>query len=207
MLTLYQAEWCVNCHRVRQLLTELCLTYTCVNVPAPGTPRAELEEISGQSEIPVLVDGGSVLTGTDAILKHLREHYPARECTPEHHEIGEFRYLKLCEGSTIEVLERIRELLAAHRLWIVSETRLRLGREGDYILLQAASTAVWKQVVASDPATGGAVTLHIGIWPFRGGSAVSIEDPVAGAWLAGAPDTVQTARRVRPRIRKIIQAL
>ena len=34
MLTLYQSEWCPACHRVRQVLTELGLTYIAVNVAA-----------------------------------------------------------------------------------------------------------------------------------------------------------------------------
>ena len=37
MLTLYQAEWCPACHRVRQVMTELGLTYTTVNVPSSAT--------------------------------------------------------------------------------------------------------------------------------------------------------------------------
>ena len=34
MLTLYQVEWCPYCHRVRQVMTELGLTYITVNVQA-----------------------------------------------------------------------------------------------------------------------------------------------------------------------------
>jgi glutaredoxin len=39
MITLYQAEWCEYCHRVRQTLTELGLTYTAVNVPFDRSAR------------------------------------------------------------------------------------------------------------------------------------------------------------------------
>ena len=42
MLTLYQAEWCPYCHRVRQVLTELELTYTCVNVPLARAERTQV---------------------------------------------------------------------------------------------------------------------------------------------------------------------
>ena len=42
MLTLYQLEWCPSCHGVRQVMTELGLTYTAVNVHTGGSnaPRS-----------------------------------------------------------------------------------------------------------------------------------------------------------------------
>jgi glutaredoxin 3 len=211
MLTLYQTEWCVYSHRVRRLLTELALTYTCVNVPAAGEDRDELREVSGQTEIPVLADGDRVITGSDVILEHLREHYPETPSTPRHHQTGEFRYVKECPEPPDAVLERLRLLLAEHRLTFVSETRLPMDGEspadGDYILLQACSTAIWKTIVTSDPATVGAVTLRVGIWPTASGSGVSVEDPVAGAWISGSTEAIWAARQARPRIRKIVDAL
>ena len=42
MLTLYQAEWCPSCHTVRQVLTELGLTYVTVNVAASRDERADV---------------------------------------------------------------------------------------------------------------------------------------------------------------------
>jgi len=62
MITLYQAEWCPWCHRVRQVLSELGLTYTTVNVPVERAKRKQVEGVSGQVAVPVLVDGDKVLT-------------------------------------------------------------------------------------------------------------------------------------------------
>ena len=76
MLTLYQAEWCPYCHRVRQVLTELGLTYTCVNVPVQRADRTQVRELSGQDVVPVLKDGRKVLVGSDEIVAHLRAGYP-----------------------------------------------------------------------------------------------------------------------------------
>ena len=52
MITLYQTEWCPYCHRVRQALTELGLTYMAVNVPAANEDRVELIAIAGQDRGP-----------------------------------------------------------------------------------------------------------------------------------------------------------
>jgi glutaredoxin 3 len=211
MLMLYQTEWCVYSHRVRRLLTDLCLTYMCVNVPAAPEDRDELKEISGQTEIPVLADGDRVITGSDKILDHVRAHYPETPSTARHHQTGEFRYEKECPEPPEAVLERLHRLLAEHRLTVTSENRLPMNgkshADGDYVLLQACSTAIWKTVVRSDPATVGAVTLRIGIWPTAGGSGVSIEDPVAGAWISGSTEAIWAARQARPRIRKIVDTL
>jgi glutaredoxin 3 len=274
VLTLYQTEWCVYSHRVRRLLTELCLDYMCVNVAPAGEERADLKELTGQTEIPVLIDDGQVVSGSDAILEHLHSRYPATPATPQHHKTGEFRYVKQCADEPEAVLEHLRSLLEERRLYVVSETRLpfngrpsyervavadaalaeagadeadsaagataggapprtarkssglgaaeattvattveemaEVGVVGDYILVQIASTAVWKRIIKTDPATVGAITMRIGIWPLPGDpgcSGVSIEDPVAGAWIAGSTESVWAARQARSRIKELFDEL
>ena len=74
-LVLYQAEWCPYCAQVRAKLTELQLDYRTINVPRPHGERGEVEAISGQTYIPVLVDGATVLDDEDAIIPYLEENY------------------------------------------------------------------------------------------------------------------------------------
>ena len=88
MITLYQAEWCAYCHRVRQVLTELGLSYTIVNVPAANEDRAELMAIAGQDSVPVLTDGDRVYGDSDEIIEYLRTTYPAPEDADEHAALG-----------------------------------------------------------------------------------------------------------------------
>ena len=76
MITLYQSEWCFFSHRVRQVLTELGLTYTTVNVPAAREDRVELMAIAGQDTAPVLTDGDKVYGDSDEIIEYLRATYP-----------------------------------------------------------------------------------------------------------------------------------
>jgi glutathione S-transferase len=46
--------------------------------PSRGQDRAEIERLSGQRSVPILVlDDGSVITGSGAIVTWAREHAPA----------------------------------------------------------------------------------------------------------------------------------
>lgn len=74
-LVLYQAEWCPYCARVRSKLTELLLDYQNVNVPRAHAARNEVEAVSGQTSIPVLVDGEVVLDDDDDIIPYLEKNY------------------------------------------------------------------------------------------------------------------------------------
>jgi glutaredoxin 3 len=77
-MVLYQAEWCPYCAHVRAKLTELLLDYRTVNVPRPHDQRHEVVEASGQSGIPVLVDGDVVLDDDDTIIPYLETKYGAK---------------------------------------------------------------------------------------------------------------------------------
>ena len=80
-IVLYQAEWCGYCARVRAKLNDLLLDYKCVNVPRDHSERTMVKEISGQTGIPVLVDGDVVLDDDDTIIPYLEKTYsrPAQE--------------------------------------------------------------------------------------------------------------------------------
>jgi len=74
-IVLYQAEWCPYCARVRAKLTDLLLDYKNVNVPRSHAEREEVKRVSGQTSIPVLVDGDVVLDDDDDIIPYLEKKY------------------------------------------------------------------------------------------------------------------------------------
>jgi glutaredoxin 3 len=76
-IVLYQAEWCPYCARVRAKLTELLLDYRTVNVPHSHAERGVVRQISGQTSIPVLLDGDVVLDDDDDIVPYLEKKYGA----------------------------------------------------------------------------------------------------------------------------------
>ena len=71
MLELWQAEWCPYSHRVRLRLTELGIPFVARQVRVDPDLREDLEASTGLRSIPTLVDGDTVVSGTDAILAHL----------------------------------------------------------------------------------------------------------------------------------------
>jgi glutathione S-transferase len=74
-IVLYQAEWCPYCARVRAKLTDLQLDYKNVNVPRAHGERGIVKEVSGQTSIPVLVDGDVILDDDDNIIPYLEKTY------------------------------------------------------------------------------------------------------------------------------------
>ncbi|BDE04888.1 hypothetical protein WPS_01640 [Vulcanimicrobium alpinum] len=76
-MVLYQAEWCSYCARVRKKMTDLLLDYKTVNVPYSHAERHEVKAASGQTSIPVLVDGDVVLDDDDDIIPYLERKYGA----------------------------------------------------------------------------------------------------------------------------------
>ena len=208
MPTLYQTEWCVWSHRVRQVMTELCVTFTCVNVPPSREGRARLLEVSGQDQIPVLVDDDDeVIVGSDSIIEHLRKRHERTPYSDRQAATGRFRTVRDLDLSQGDALARLRALLAENRLDIVSEARLPAGDDTEYVLLQAAHEPAVRRLTRKDPATVGALTVQIGVWPTDGGCRVSVVDPVAGAWIAGAPYTIKTNRQLRERVKQVLAAL
>lgn len=73
MMTLYQFEDCPYCRKVRQVLSDLQLTYICVNVPQARHLRKEVVDVSGQPLVPVLVDGDVVLDDEETIIPYLKQ--------------------------------------------------------------------------------------------------------------------------------------
>jgi glutathione S-transferase len=77
-MVLYQAEWCPYCGRVRKKMTDLLLDYTIVNVSHSHAQRELVKEVSGQTSIPVLVDGAVILDDDDDIIPYLDKKYGAK---------------------------------------------------------------------------------------------------------------------------------
>jgi glutathione S-transferase len=72
MLELWQTEWCPASRRVRQRLTELEVDYLVRQVPVEKAEREALLHVTGSDVIPALVlDGGEVVVGEEAILRRL----------------------------------------------------------------------------------------------------------------------------------------
>lgn len=76
MLEVYQFEACPYCKKVREKLTELQIDFIARQVEPRGD-RKRVEDISGQTGVPVLVDPNTdtVMPESDDIVDYLEEHY------------------------------------------------------------------------------------------------------------------------------------
>jgi glutaredoxin len=71
--TLYRLEGCPYCERVVDRLDELDLDYDSVWVEAMHSRRNSVKEVSGQRQVPVLIDNtyGVTMAESDRILEFL----------------------------------------------------------------------------------------------------------------------------------------
>ena len=77
-LELYELEGCPYCAKVKKKLDELGLDYESHMVPRSHSERTEVEAVSGQTGVPVLVDNDNGIEGmpeSDDIVEYLEETY------------------------------------------------------------------------------------------------------------------------------------
>ncbi|WP_338726828.1 glutathione S-transferase N-terminal domain-containing protein [Haladaptatus sp. DJG-WS-42] len=77
-ITLYELPGCPFCAKVTSKLDELGLAYDTINVPSSHAERTEVEEVSGQTGVPVIVDeehGVSGMAESSDIVQYLEETY------------------------------------------------------------------------------------------------------------------------------------
>lgn len=77
-LELYRLEGCPYCAKVESKLDELGLDYERHDVPRSHSQRSEVEAVSGQTGVPVLVDnsnGIDAMPESDDIVEYLEEQY------------------------------------------------------------------------------------------------------------------------------------
>jgi glutaredoxin 3 len=210
MLTLYQAEWCPACHRVRQVLTELGLTVTFVNVSVDHEDRAEVIKLSGQNAVPMLDDDGLVIAGSDPIIAHLRERYPPAADVEAQAAKAAYRHEKVVPLPPHEALARLRTALEEERFVVLAETdgKALSARVPDgYRLLYAAVPAAAAKAIELDATAPSAVAVPFAVYGEGEGSNVVAVDPVASVWLFGEPPLNKLQTSVRERLEKVFARL
>jgi len=77
-LELYELEGCPYCAKVKRKLDDLGLEYESHMVPRSHDERTEVEAISGQTGVPVLIDNDNGIEGmpeSDDIVAYLEREY------------------------------------------------------------------------------------------------------------------------------------
>lgn len=211
MITLYQTEWCPYCHRVRQALTELGISYMIVNVPAANEDRVELLAIAGQDGVPVLTDGDKVYGDSDEIIDYLRATYPAPEDADENAAMGAWRAAMMVSLAPRAALARLRELLEEKGFMILAQIKGpkindRLPKE--YVILQVTVPVAAVKAMDVDPLAPVAIMFPIAVIPTEDGkSVVASADPVGQVWLYGEPDLNRVQAAVKKRLAEVLSEI
>ena len=80
-MELHQFRHSAFCEKVRLVLAYKGLDHGVVEV-IPGLGQLELFRLSGQRQVPVLIDGGEVIADSTAIALHLEERHPEPALLP-----------------------------------------------------------------------------------------------------------------------------
>lgn len=75
---LYHRWKCPWCAAARQAIENVAAPVELVEVPYPREERDEVEAVSGQRRVPVLVDGDEVVVGSRRVVRHLYARYGDR---------------------------------------------------------------------------------------------------------------------------------
>lgn len=82
MITLYQMPASHYCEKIRWALAHKRLPHKVKNL-LPGLHIKPMKKLSGQSAVPILKDGRTIIAGSSAIMNHLDATYPRFSLTPE----------------------------------------------------------------------------------------------------------------------------
>lgn len=80
-MRLYHRWKCPWCAAARQGIENVGVEVELIEVPYPREDRNEVEAISGQRKVPVLVDGGTVVVDSRQIVRYLYEQYGGERFT------------------------------------------------------------------------------------------------------------------------------
>ncbi len=211
MITLYQSEWCFFCHRVRQTLTELGITYIIVNVPVAKEERVELLAISGQDSVPVLTDGDKVYGDSEDIIEYLLATYPAPEDADEQAAMAAWRGAMMVSLAPRAALARLKELLEQKGFVVLAQIKgpkIHERLPAEYVILQVTAPVAAVKTLDVDPLAPTAMMFPIAVIPTEDGkSVIATADPVGQVWLYGELELRNVQAAVKKRLSELLDEL
>lgn len=150
-MQLHQFRQSPFCHKVRLVLAAKGLSYDVVEV-TPALGQWELFRLSGQRQVPVLVDGETVVADSTAIALHLEHSHPQPALLPADAELRA-RVLLLEDWADTALACGVRNALIQAA---ASDAGLRAA------LLPEATPGPLKQLVAAVPAGLGGLAETLG---------------------------------------------
>ena len=77
MLILFHREECSYCLKVRQFMSDNCVSYVSVVSPKESPSRKVLMQLGGKQQVPFLIDTdqGEMMYESDDIVEYVRKNY------------------------------------------------------------------------------------------------------------------------------------
>ena len=213
MLKLFQREDCPYSAKVRRLLTNRGVSFESINVPKLGSERHELLALDGVSsaEVPVLVDGDTVIQDSDAIVEYLEEKLPAPG-------FGDPVYglTRTLSGVTYaDAVPAVKEALATEGFGVLTEIDVKATMKkkldldfANYVILGACNPPLAHQALSAEPAIGLLLPCNVVVTEDASGNAVvSAIDPFRMFQVVKRKDLESVAKDVGQRLRKVLAAL
>jgi len=210
MIKLYQAEWCPFSHRVRAKLTELGVGYEAVNVSASSEKREELKDITGDSAIPVLVDGEKVISDSGEAISYLEGKYDAN---PEELRVHQRELSPTIYGTLPlaidETVGRLREALQEEDIEVLDELDLSSSLEGEgaYKVLLGVDREFMQLAAEANPGAATLALLKVAVYEEEGATRVDLAEPEKEVAQIRAPEVNERGLELRRRFIKMIKAL
>jgi len=213
MLELHHRENCPYCARVRRYLEDHHLSYVSVPVPKLGSERHPTTSLANttSSEVPVLVDGETVVQGSDAILEYLRGKV-------EEGSFGDPNYglsRKLANVTFEVAMEATRQALAAEGFGVLTEIDVQatLRKKLDvefprYVILGACNPQLAHQALTAEKGLGLLLPCNVVVAEDPDGAmVVSAIDPVAMFSVVENPALRPVAKDVQAKLKRALAAL
>jgi len=213
MLELHQRENCPYCVRVRRYLERHHLRYVSIPVPKLGSERASTTALPGTTspEVPVLVDGATVVQGSDSIIEYLSRRIEGQPFADPSY--GLTRWLPGADYAA--TLEATKAALGTEGFGVLTEIdvqatmRKKLDLDfPNYVILGACNPPLAHQALTAEPGLGLLLPCNVVVAQDPDGVVVvSAVDPVSLFSIAENRELKPVAREVRRKLARALAAI
>jgi len=213
MLELYDREECPECAAVRRFLANQDISYVLHPVPRLHSERRALPVLASLTtpEVPVLVDGATVVQGPEAILDYLREsHAPSSFGDPKYGITRKLRGVGFADAVPL-----VKAALATEGFGILTEIDVKatLKKKLDvdtpaYLILGACNPPLAHQAFSAEPGVGLLLPCNVVVAEDSDGTvAVSAIDARLMLSVVGNEALNPLAVEVQARLRRALAAI
>lgn len=213
MLELHQREGCPHCARVRRYLERHNLNYVSVPVPKLGSERAATSALPGTTspEVPVLVDGQTVVQGSDFIIEYLGRRIEGQPFADPTYGLTR-RFRRADYAATVEATKAA---LATEGFGVLTEIDVKATMRKkldvdfpNYVILGACNPPLAHRALTAEPGLGLLLPCNVVVAQDPDGAiVVSAVDPVTMFSVVDHRDLKPVAKDVRSKLIRALAAI